>query len=457
MAFEIANEAFEKAFGKSGGKGEKELLDSFMEMLNKYLAGRKEWTAAAIRGWLRKGGTLCTFRCREDVVQPLIDDMVDRRIPFVLVKSHDGTTGFLIRETDTLTARTSISNVLKNLSGYCEITTGEQAGIIYRKAKSKDKTMLLLCGLSETEIYYLEEEAKATLPGKAIGLDRMSDGTFMLTCHGRSIFEEKSRFCESLMEARLIANGETADSLAKRRKKREEYIKEKTAGFPDKEGSMDSPVWIVGNGDKYVKRGPDGFEAGHAEEVAGEVFLSKELDVPLSDSAYERRMNSALAKITGHICLYSIQDVLEHFRSKKNFIRDAKETGQQKLIRSASAIVMEKTAKENGKRLHGWKKRIDEYQQNMGILITAAKEGKIPSGYTKTDILRLRRIMRTFGLDMNKAERGLERMSSLQIYEREAGPARVEDIEKLLAVIRGEDVDMGIDHTSRDIETGLEM
>ncbi len=456
MAFEIANEAFEKVFGKSSGKSEKELLYSFMQMLNKYLEGRKEWTAAAFRSWLRNGGTLCAFRCREDVVQPIIDDMVDRKIPFVLVKSHDGTTGFLIREKDILAARMSISSVLRNLSGYCEITTGEQAGIIYRRARTKDKTMLLLCGLSETEVYYLEE-AKETLPGKAVGLDRMSDGTFMLTCHGKSIFEEKSRFCESLMEARLIANGESADSLTRRKEKRDKYIKEKTAGFPDREGSMDSPIWIVGNGDKYVKRGPDGFEAGHAEEVAGEVFLSKEMDVSLSDSAYERRMNSALAKITEHICLYNMQEVLEHFQTKKDVIRDAKETGQQKLIRSASAIVTEKISRENGKRSPGWKKRIDQYQKNMGGLITAAKEGRIPSGYTKTDILRLRRIMKTFGLDMNKAERGLERMSSLQIYEREAGPARAEDIEKILAAIRGEDADMGIGHTSRKTERGLEM
>lgn len=457
MAFEVANEAFEKAFG-SAEKSDKELLGGFIQMLSNYLRGRKEWSAVVMRRWIRDGGSLYAFRCREDAAQTLIDSLVNKGVPFVLVKDPAGATGFLIRKEDIFIAKTTIGEVLALLSRYCEVTTGEQAGIYYRKSKEKDKTMLLLCGLSKEEVYYLKEEARETLPGMAVGIDQMPDGTYMVTCHGKSAFDDNSgSFLESLMTSRLIANGESSPKLSRRMENRDEYIKAKTAGFPDMEGTMDSPVWIVGDGEKYVKRGADGFEAGHAEESAGEIVLAKEMDVMLSDSLYEMRMNSALSAITGHICLYSISDVLEHFQKKKNAVRDIKETGQKRLVSTASQIVTEKEAfdTKNKKAATSWKKKMERYQTDMGTLMTAAKEGTVPAGYTKNDVLKLRRIIRKFGLDMEKAAPGIGRMSSIQVFERKAGPALVKDVEKLLVSYRGENLDIGAGMMTQDLETGL--
>lgn len=460
MPFEVANRAFEEAFGlvRDTGKGEcksnKELMDEFMAMLRNYLHGRNEWSAQAMRRWLRGGGNLSAFNCREDAVQPVIDGFLRYQIPFVHVRETTGGTGFLIRECDAGRTREMTSDVLGSLSVYCKVTTSEQAGLFYRRGKFRDKKMLHLTGLSKEEVYYLEEEAREALPGKAVGIDRMSDGTYMLTCHGASAFDDAMDhpFREALMESRLLANGESACSIAERGSQREEYLKQKTAGFPDLDGGMDSPVWIVGNGDSYVKRSQDGFELGHAVDVDGEVFLSTDLTVPLSDSAYERRLNSALSHITGHRCLYSMQDVLEHFRGKKDRIVDPREVGQKALIRNASRMVAAKDAAEAGKKKKktSWKQKMEQYQESMGVLLTAAAEGKIPAGYTKTDILQLRRVIRTFDLNMSLAAPAIDRMRNGKVYEREAGPARVADVEALIASLSGQDMGLGFGLDSRE-------
>ena len=98
---------------------------------------------------------------------------------------------------------------------------------------------------------------------------------------------------------------------------------------------------------------------------------------------------------------------------------------------------------------------MERYQTDMGTLMTAAKEGTVPAGYTKNDVLKLRRIIRTFGLDMEKAAPGIGRMSSIQVFERKAGPALVKDVEKLLVSYRGENLDIGAGMMTQDLETGL--
>ena len=164
MAYlKLANSTFEQAFGAArGGARENGMPDAFMAMLADYLRGRKEWPARAMYMWIRSGGKLCALTCREDLVQPVIDTLTEKGCPFVLAKETTGNTGFLIREADSGLVRDAVEEMLKARSGYCEITTGEMAGIIYRRARVKDKSMLVLGGLSEEEVYYLQEEARWT-------------------------------------------------------------------------------------------------------------------------------------------------------------------------------------------------------------------------------------------------------------------------------------------------------
>ena len=117
----VASSAFEQAFGtgegnlngSGGSTGDRdELPVSFMAMLEDYLRGRKEWTARSMYTWIRSGRKLCAFTCREDLVQPVIDVLMERGRPFVLVKESTGGTGFLIRDADSSNVKADTDEVL---------------------------------------------------------------------------------------------------------------------------------------------------------------------------------------------------------------------------------------------------------------------------------------------------------------------------------------------------------
>ena len=437
MAYlKVANSTFERAFGTGREDARRDggriwMPDSFMAMLSVYLHGRKEWPARAMYSWIRSGGKLCAFTCREDLVQPVIDMLMEKGCPFVLVKETTGNTGFLIRDADSGRVKIAADDMLKAGSGYCEITTGEMAGIIYRRAKVKDRSMLVFEGLSEEEVYYLQEEAGPSLPGMAVGVDRMPDGTYMMTCHGESAFGTKgSSFGTALMEAVMLCGGECADAVKERGKLRREYLKARASGFPDRDGTADSPVWIVGGGDCYVKRTRDGFEAGHAEELCGEVFLVIDAETGIKEEGYDKRLGSALSRITGHRCLYEEDEVLEYFRNKKDQYRGMKETGLRMLVSCASGIVSGKEERAG----RNWAKRMTRYRDEMCHLLETAGRGAVPPGYGKNDILRLRKIIRVFSLDMERSQPAIDRMRGIAVLERDAGPRRIDIEEKLAAL-----------------------
>ena len=350
----------------------------------------------------------------------------------MLVKETTGNTGFLIRDADSGRVKAAADDMLKAGSGYCEITTGEMAGIIYRRAKVKDRSMLVFEGLSEEEVYYLQEEAGPSLPGMAVGVDRMPDGTYTMTCHGESAFGIKGSgsFGTALMEAVMLSGGECADAVKERGKLRREYLKARASGFPDRDGAADRPVWIVGRGDCYVKRTRDGFEAGYAEELCGEVFLVIDAETGLKEEGYDKRLGSALSRITGHRCLYEEDEVLEYFRNKKDQYRGMKETGLRMLVSCASGIVSGKEERAG----RNWAKRMTQYRDEMCRLLEGAGRGAVPHGYGKNDILRLRKIIRVFGLDMEKSQPAIDRMRGIAVLERDAGPRRIDIEEKLAAL-----------------------
>ena len=53
--------------------------------------------------------------------------------------------------------------------------------------------------------------------------------------------------------------------------------------------------------------------------------------------------SSALSRTTGHICLYTVGDVLEYYRTPKPVLRDPEQLGCEKLIDQACEIVARKT------------------------------------------------------------------------------------------------------------------
>ena len=77
-----------------------------------------------------------------------------------------------------------------------------------------------------------------------------------------------------------------------------------------------------------------------------------------------------------------------------------------------------------------WDKKLSHYQHEISKLIAAAAAGKIPPGYTREDIHDLRNVIKLFDLDPAKMQPALDKMLRIETYEKEAGPRKVQDVQK---------------------------
>ena len=107
-----------------------------------------------------------------------------------------------------------------------------------------------------------------------------------------------------------------------------------------------------------------------------------------------------------------------------------KETGLRMLVSCASGIVSGKEERAG----RNWAKRMTRYRDEMCHLLETAGRGAVPPGYGKNDILRLRKIIRVFGLDMERSQSAIDRMRGIAVLERDAGPRRIDIEEKLAAL-----------------------
>ena len=434
MPFEVTNKAFEDVFGKEKDKQKNDhITKDFLDSLQTYLEGQDGRSPRKILAWMKKGGKLSAFTCREDVLFPMISAMRGESVPYVLVKETTGNMGILIRMPETEKVKKLIRKVLKEQSSYCTVTTGDEAEKAYLRSKIEDKMMIQIGGLTEEEALYLEKLCHRVLGNEIIGIDTMPDGTKLFTCHGKTAMSgaREKLFRSAVAETALVMNGESSDRLREYEQNVSTYRRQRAAGFPDMRGTMDEPVWVVGDGERFVKRTAEGFELGHALEIDDNVLLETDLIVDASDKRYETRLNSALSKITGHVCLYDIRDVIEWFRTKRNYWQDKAVTGQKILIEHADKMVAKKIRKDSTMRMEGkWDKKLSHYQQEASKLIAAAAGGKIPPGYTREDIHDLRNVIKLFDLDTGKMQPALDKMLKIETYEKEAGPKKVQDVQK---------------------------
>lgn len=467
MAFTVSNQAFAEAFGDNtdvkeldGSKKKGSVTEEFIKALTKYLKTQTNKSSVIMYQWLKKGGSLSAFACRGDLVEPLSVALQNSMIPFVLVQQTDGDMGFLIRPYDTLKTKKTISDLLSSKSHYCHVMSGEEAGKLYLRLRSPDKTMISVCGLNEAEIIYLEKLCDDVLAGEAIGIDKMGDGTYMVSCHGKSAVGGKSgkkKFTKALTETLVLMNGDLQEKMAHEADMTIQYREARANNFPDKNGGTEKPVWVVGSTNYYVKRASDGFELGHAE-VSDSVMLLDDLFVPFNDPDYETRLNSALAKITKKELLYSMTDVIFHFRTKKNVWKDQQLAGEQFLITAADEMVEKKMRGEALANTKGkWDQKLLAYQREMGKLMKAVRDGRIPKGYTKTQILDLKNIIQKFKIDINQITPAINKMMELEVYERESGPAKIHDVVAKIDHYRGVDLGPEVRIDRGKEKVGLEL
>ena len=217
MAFKVSNKVYEEIFDNSDNlkviNNPQQVVESFLKRLNNYLKTHKKYPAAdAIRKWLEKGGSISSFTCRGDMVEQMISALRLNAIPFILIQEITGNKGFLIRSKDNDKQR-KIANQLLNISAYyCKITSGKEASQFYLKKRIPNKEMIAIGDVTKEQMIYLTEGCNQILPGETIGVDKMKDGTYLLTIHGHtaimgSPMAKGRNFSSLLAESVVLFNG----------------------------------------------------------------------------------------------------------------------------------------------------------------------------------------------------------------------------------------------------------
>ena len=454
MTFNVSNKAFEEAFGskltnsknKPGPKESQEIVQEFLKDLQAYLKTQfNNPSAIAMHDWLKRGGKISSFTCRADVIENLEKGLKENNIPYILVQESKGDFGFLIRNKDKEKEKVIAREALKSAGNYCRVMTGKEAGEEYLQSKEKDKTMVAITNLSLEEITCLEDLCNTALPGEVIGIDKMEDGTFTLSCHGPTAIDwrRNNLFPLALSSAVVKMNGSTAKESRKETKLNIEYREAKIQGFPDKNGENKKPVWVVGHQNKYVKRTSRGFELGHAEELGDKIILESDLKVDILDDRYTERLNSALSKITGHRCLYTLPDVIAYFKTRKPNYKNTNLEAEMALLNEVNKVVGSKIKLDSISSKEGsWDYKLKHYQSEISKVLAGIRDGKIPRGYSKNQMIALINLQQTLQVDANKLTPSINKLVEVGVYERDAGPQKIADIEKH---IEGFKKDLGIE------------
>ena len=444
MSFEASNTEFEALFGHEK-RGDPEIVEKFLDSLSRRLRRKHSRASKGVLSWMNNGGQLSSFTCREDVLMEMATAMSEAGIPYVIISQATGGSGILIRDCDAKRIRSMTDGVLRKCAMTCRVGTGRETELAYLHASDEDKMMIQLGGLTQEESLHLEEKCQSALNGEVIGMDMMPDGTWLFTCHGRTAMGGRNAplFRQAVTETMLLMNGHLAEQSREKERNIAEYRRNLVRDFPDQYGTMSEPVWIVGTGQYYVKRTKEGFELGHAEAIIDDVQLTTDLTVSALDRRYPQRLNSALSKITEHICLYDEESVLEWFRTKRSRVPAASIEGQKQLAKVLDEIVMRRIKFDPTMRMKGqWSEKLAHYQKETARLVMAYMKSrdKPPRGYTLEDMARIGRVIESYGIDMSAMMPAVSRMAKIEAFAKEAGPKRIDDLVRHVQELTGQDI-----------------
>jgi len=411
------------------------VMGQIFARLEVYLAGRHEKAARRILAHMKKGGKMWYFNCRIDMMDLNMSELAGAGVPYVLLTEKSGRIGFLFRDTDLAKVRKAQKAALTLASYPCQTMTGDAVRYAYVQAKAKDKALLEVCGFDRDEVRYLEKLCGHIFYGGAIGVDRMQDGTYMFTCHAMSGMKGYAGRTVplSIAESVVLLNGTCADDLRRDMAAEDAFWAAKEAGFPDRQGGHESPVWIVGRGMNFIEVTADKFISGHALELGEEILLSADHTVQKTREDYGQQMDTALGGIPDHICLYTERDVIDHFLSRRKYGHDKEADAEKAFLAAADRVVSGKISRDSVMHHEGrYRDKLRHYQKNMARVLRAVRDGKVPRGYTAEDIGKLRRTAGRLGVSLSDLTPAISRLLSLDVYEREAELDRAADIRDVI-------------------------
>ena len=410
MSLKTAQENFNKAFIDS----EKTLTEKFLKELKKYVE-RKTKTEKKTRykemlECMESGKPLASFLCRNDICEEVVNEMLKREIPFILVTNKKGEYGFVIRSSDRALANEAIKAVLRRLGSYCEIVTGDELVQIVQHMRDRDKGLIAINGLNLNELKLLEKLCRKEGFLEYIAEDELSDGTFRFMVHGKQASAEHNF---ALILFKMIMMTEGANKMINNKRIANELkVQKLRANEFGRKNGIQSPIYIVGSGNQFMKIEQNGFVFGYAIKEADQIRIIEQFSATTSTPAYREYERSFLNRIPDPTATTSINQVMEHLARTENE-RDSLDFGMTRrerenyfgeaiLVSSIMHIVSKHVVNDDIMNVSGrWLEKTGHVSYEAGKLLNGLIRNEVPIGYDQLDIMELRTSISEYDLDLN--------------------------------------------------------
>ena len=473
MAFITSSETFQGIFMEPDT--DPEVVRVFLDGVAQYLGAHRDIVEAnLLEDCILKGEGVSGFMCQPDVSSDMADAMIEGGVPFVAVTEKMGNYAFLIRSEDEENMKTLRTQVLQDKAHYCQVVSGNEFEKMLARSKEKDKNVLYIGGLSETQAEMLRAKCGEIMDGEPVGIDEMEDGTYSFSFIGKKAMKKAYRdqmsfnmaFVQMLMESKGFRGAENT-RIAQNQATFSKFL---AGGARARTGPE---KWIVGDGPHYIKLSGNGFEYG-AAVTDGDTVSFEELytaDVSLPD--FNEQLVSYAACIPAAAVTTDRKLAMDHFLGRTNALSFAR-GGDDKIINAfekelaakADEIVMRKITGDRTMAADGhWDDKFVHYLGEMQELMeTAANSFKFPEaaegegppsqediekaaaeaismctppkGYTRDDISKLISISVSHGISIGAYRGAFHAMKHTQAILYEAHPGRAQDMEAVFGAAR---------------------
>lgn len=419
----------------------------FLEAIAKMADDRAKTAAKReMAKWIKGGGGLVSKELQGSVRNEVLAQARLKGID-PIVNPRDG--ALIIRDCDEATIDQINREVLiKRSNYYQEVPAPELEDAVARSQKGS-KDMFRITGLDPLEAECLKRKCNDVSRGFMVGAEPVDPetGKCSLTLINSKVCEYNPKgtdFCEAALRAAFSQYGPNKD-IKEKQIKNDMAMKDRIAELRVKDGTH----WLVSefNPNEYIEfnrnkeTGKLSFEYKRRtlDKESGKYVLQPEMMLDTDDPDFEVELARCTDRIKNKILLddeaqfekYTNGDLKETSdRLNKSKDQLAISRAEDKFTDKINLMVKDKYIERVKSSELTSQEKFETYRKGIKEIVSAMKDGEIPSGYKDEDVQELYDILEEGGTDINHYKDAIDHFSGLQVEMYKAEKHSKEEMEQ---------------------------
>lgn len=368
------------------------LMGLFLEKLLVYMKKKNDPNHKDMIDWIEnKGGSVSGFTCRKDATRDMFHAMYANGLGFLPIRGTNGEYGFLIRSSDTQKVKRLIRSVLKSKSNYVTLMTGKELMKSVLSERGKEKDLYAIAGLSQEEASLFIDQINASMDHARVSMDKLKDGTYLCQMPVSSVRGREDAIRRAQMKAMFMAHGANREHNIEVTRNREQVLKLYATEFRQ-DGAVnlnDTPAYIIGDDEQYMKITEDSVEKGTATLIDGHVVMETNKTIQRGDVWFSTAISSMIASFELPRCTYNREKAAEFLLEnlKKDMDKDMSVYGRQDANERRAVEKIDKAVNTNMEyrqqisSIQDIPTRGSVYMTYVSELIQGVADGKAPKGF----------------------------------------------------------------------------